>query len=246
MPKLPASAAFDGKLAAKPAYNERLFRGDALRSFYHLARFKWAKSEVMRLGLRDLRLVELGCFDGRLVDELGPAVTEFVGLDANWECGLDLARKKFVGRPDITLIEAAEPSPLRNYPDGYFNAAAALETIEHVPPEMVDDYLKELARVTHGYFLVTVPNEIGPVFLLKHLGKSLFYRDARPHTLKEVAAATFLRSDLVERREHKGFDYRKLIREIEQYFDVVNIAGLASLSLPPILSPTVAILARSK
>ena len=234
------------RVGNKPAYNERLFSGQGLRSFYHLARFRWVKSEVARLGLHDLRLVELGCYDGRLVSELGTTVREYVGLDANWERGLNLARTKFKDRSEITLIETTDPSPLRKFEAGHFNAAAALETIEHLPPDIVGDYLKELARVTNGYMFITVPNEIGPVFLLKHIGKTILYRDARPHKFKELAAATLLRSDLVERHEHKGFDYRELIKEIGQYFHVAKVEGLASFLLPPILSPTVAILAHSK
>lgn len=228
------------------SYNERLFEAGGLRSFYHLARFKWVADTVRKLKLHDLRLVELGCFDGRLFEEIVWAVEEYVGLDANWEGGLALAREKFRNNPSVRLIEAVDPSPLRQFGDGHFTAAASLETIEHIPPQMVDGYLDELARVTDGHFFVTVPNEIGPIFLTKHIAKRILYGDGDGYTLREVAASTLLRPDLVERSEHKGFDYRAIVREISRRFEVVSVEGLASFGLPAIFSPTVAILARSK
>lgn len=224
-------------------YNERLFNGRGLRSYYHHARFNWAKQQVAKLGLRDARMIELGCFDGRLFDEVKDRVSDYVGLDANWENGLDIARAKFAGRSDVTLIEATDPSAIERFPDGHFQVAAALETLEHVPPEMVEPYLDELARVTKGHLLVSVPNELGPVFAAKYAAKRLLYGDVQHYSWKELVAATLRRSDLVERDDHKGFDYRVLIGQIARRFKVKSVEGLPNMGLPAALSATVGILA---
>lgn len=234
---------------ARPAhergYNERLFDGSGLRSFYHLARFKWVGQQMELLGLTHLRLVEIGCFDGRLLDEIEARVDEYVGLDADWEGGLETARRKYEGRADVTFHKTADPGPLRQYPDGHFNAAAALETLEHIPPEMVGDYLDELARVTSGRLFVTVPNELGLIFLVKHMVKRLVYRDSDPvhYSWGEVVAATLRRSDRVKRDEHKGFDYRKLISEIAERFQIERVEGVPRFGLPLSLSATIGIVA---
>lgn len=228
------------------SYNERLFEAGGLRSFYHLARFKWVAETVRKFGFHDLRMVELGCFDGRLFEEISWAVDEYVGLDANWEGGLDLAREKFGNNPSVRLIEAVDPSPLREFADGHFTAAASLETIEHIPAQLVGGYLDELARVTDGHFFVTVPNEIEPIFLTEHVAKRILHGDGDGYTLREVAASTLLRPELVKRSERKGFDYRAIVREISKRFEILSVEGLVSFGLPAILSPTVAILARSK
>src|SRR4051812_28824593 len=90
-------------------YNERLFSRAGLRRFYHLARFEWVRDKVERHLRGDLRLVELGCYDGRLLDTLGGRVVDYVGLDANWAGGLALARRKYRGRKDVNLIESTAP-----------------------------------------------------------------------------------------------------------------------------------------
>ena len=227
-------------------YNQRLFGTSRLRSFYHLARFQWAEEEVRALGRAKLSLIELGCFDGRLFGQLRPYLSQYVGLDANWEGGLDLARVKFGGAPGVAFVEITDPSQMRGYADASFDLAASLETLEHLPPALVPDFLDEIARVTRGHFLASFPNEIGPVFLAKHLLKRLRYGDAEAYTSGEIMAATLGRTGKIARREHKGFDYRDMIRQIASRFDIVSVKGLPAVGLPPMLSPTVAVHARAR
>jgi hypothetical protein len=227
--------------AVTGGYNERLFGTSRLRSFYHLARFRWAEGKVRALGRSNLRLIELGCFDGRLLEQLHPYVSEYVGLDANWEGGLDLAMDKFGDNPGVSFVEITHPSQMRCFEDERFDLAASLETLEHLPPALVPEFLDEIARVTHGHFLASFPNELGPVFLAKHLLKRLRYGDAEDYTGGEIMAATLGRSRRIARREHKGFDYRNMIRQIADRFNIVSVEGLPAIGLPPVLSPTVAV-----
>lgn len=227
-------------------YNERLFYSRGLRRHYHLARFNWVAENVAKHLSERLRVVELGCFDGRLLDSLGAKVEEYVGLDANWEGGLDRARAKHGGRPGTTFIEASDPSVFERFADGQFNLAATLETLEHVPPEMVPGFLDELARVTRGHAFITVPNELGPVFLVKYLGKRFRYGGGESYTVRELVAALLWRSNKIERNDHKGFDYRNIVCEIGKRFDVLSVDGISSLGLPPAVSPTVGIFAKSR
>ena len=226
-------------------YNERLFAKRGLRSFYHLARFNWAAGEIRKHLGANLKVVELGCFDGRLLEHIEPQVAEYVGLDANWEGGLDLARERFRGRPTANFIESSDPAALHEFPAGYFDLAVALETLEHLDPGMVPAYLDELARVTSGRILVSVPNEIGPVFLAKHLVKSLRYGATEHYTPREFVAAVLGRTERIARNQHKGFDFRQLIRSIGSRFEIISVTGLPRLGLPPGLSATVAIQART-
>lgn len=231
--------------APSTAYNERLFSGDRVRRFYHLARFHWVRERVERHLGPDLRLVELGCYDGRLLDTLGDRVIEYAGFDANWSGGLDLARRKYRGRTDVTLIEAEHPRDFDSFPTGHFNVAAALETLEHVPPELVPGFLDQLQRVTRGHLFVSVPNELGPVFLAKYLAKRAFYGGVQPYSPAEVVAATLRRSDKVRRDDHKGFDYRHVVAEVGKRFEILEVSGIGALGLPAALAPTVGIFART-
>ena len=106
--------------------------------------------------------------------------------------------------------------------------------------------MDELARLTDGHLIVSVPNELGPVFLAKYLAKLAIWRDAQAYRPREIVAATLRRSDLVERNDHKGFDYRDVVREIAARFDIIAVEGLPNIGLPVALSPTVGIFAKSR
>lgn len=229
-----------------PGYNERLFSRPGLRSYYHFARFQWVQKKVSDHLQSGQKMVELGCFDGKLLDYIDRFVNEYVGLDANWEKGLDQARVKFRGRPGVRFLETTDPAAFDEFPDNHFTAAAALETLEHVPPELMPRFLDQLARVTRGHLFVSVPNELGPVFLVKHVAKALVYGGGQHYSPREFFAALVRNSSAIERDDHKGFDYRDVIHHVGERFDILSIEGLPAVGFPPALSPTVAIFAKSK
>ena len=230
----------------RPGYNERLFEKPGLRSYLHNSRFAWFRDTLQQLHLPKIDLVEIGCFDGRLIDFLPQPPQAYFGFDAGWEGGLAAAQRRYADHPHWKFLLARDASALRDLPTGGFNLAAALETIEHIPPDMVDGYLDEIARVTNGYFLVTVPNEKGAIFLSKWLVKKFVMGTAQDYKLREIVAATFGRMNRVERNEHKGFDYGVLVKQIAKRFDIVAVDGVPAQSLPVSLSFTIGIVARSK
>ena len=228
-------------------YNARLFAGSALRRSYHTSRFEWFRDNVSTAAMGPLRIVELGCFDARTIDYIAAPLERYVGLDANWEGGLTLGRERFKDRHEITFIETRSPSSLSAYADGAFNVAVALETLEHLPPPVAREYVTQLARITDGMLIVSVPNELGPVFLLKYvLKRVLGFRDSYTYNIREVIAATCFNSRSIERDEHKGFSYFDLIEEISNHFDIFAVEGVDPRAFPPVLSLTVGILARTR
>ena len=233
-------------MADKPGYNERLFSSSRLRSYYHLARYRWLGEMVRSHVAEPLRVIELGCFDAKTVSYLPGQLERYVGLDANWEGGLDAGRRMLAGRPEVALIETKDPGTVRQFAEGTFNVAIALETLEHIPDGVMREYLAELARVTRGYVFVSVPNEMGPVFLAKYLVKRFGLGSPEPYTFRELVAATFRQPHKVARREHKGFSYVTLVEELKRHFDVLSVKGVPALGLPPALSLTVGILARPR
>lgn len=226
-------------------YNELFFSGSGLRSYYHFARYRWLREQIDERTSGPLRIVELGCFDAKSIDFMPPRIESYVGLDANWDNGLEMGRARFAGRPDVKLIECQTVDGFAPYADGQFNAAISLETLEHIPPELVSDYLCQIRRVTRGPFFVSVPNEMGPIFLAKHVAKRLRYGTVYSYSFRELVAATLRQSHKVERDEHKGFDYRLLARQLSEHFEIVSIEGLPG-RLPAALSLTVGIVAQSR
>lgn len=227
------------KSVSEAGYNERLFSG-GIREQLHTARFLWLRKAVKRTGAKCARVVELGCFDGKALDYI-PDPVIYEGFDANWEGGLELAKARL--RPGISFHFAAQPDDMQL--KGMFDTALSMETLEHIPPGLVSPYLARIAAHLDGYFFATVPVEIGPVFLGKWLAKRVLSRDSKSYTFREVFWATAGRTDHVQRNEHKGFDYRRMVRQIEEHFDVLSVEG-CPWRLPPPLCFTVGIVARSK
>ncbi len=230
----------------RKTYNERLFSGFGIRSYLHSARFKWFQRTVDRLYDGPARILELGCFDGRLISFCPRPPTIYRGFDADWEGGLSEAQKRFAGHPHWTFHKASAPDHMDGIDADTFNLAASMETLEHIPPDHIEDYLWQIEKVTNGYFLVTVPNEKGPVFLIKYLAKLLFMRSAEQYSVQEVISATFGRLEHVERNEHKGFDHAVLTNQIGRHFDIQSVEALPVRWLPLWASFTVAIVAHSK
>ena len=90
-----------------------------------------------------------------------------------------------------------------------------METLEHVPPEMVEPYLNTLSKHIKGYLFISVPNEKGLFFLIKHILKMIFSKDYPSYKWKEIFFSTVGMMSKVERDEHKGFDYDALVKVIK-------------------------------
>ncbi|HET9253558.1 MAG TPA: class I SAM-dependent methyltransferase [Candidatus Eisenbacteria bacterium] len=226
-------------------YNERLFSGD-LRGRLHNARFLWLADSLRRAQAPCRRVLELGGFDGRSIQFLAQKPDRYLGLDANWEGGVDLGRAKWSDDAGIQFEICSTPAQLREHvKEERFDTSLSLETLEHIPPDDLEPYVREIARVTTGHFVATVPNEKGPVFLAKYVVKRLFgdYFRYRPI---EVWGAFIGRMDLVERDDHKGFDYEEVIRLLGRYFDIVEVSGYPFRRLPRWLNFGVGIVARAR
>ncbi len=219
-----------------------------MRSWLHNSRFNWFYKLVNNLNFKDgVKAIELGCFDGRLLDYFPEPPVRYEGFDANWEGGLTNAQEKYAGSLTLFFHESQDPSDLSVFEKDVFNIGVALETIEHIPPYLVDNYLSQMARVIDGYLVVSVPNEKGIICLGKWLIKKAFLSGTmEKYKFSELIAATLGRMDKVERNEHKGFDYDVLIRQIARYFDIVQLEGIPVSWLPVSTDFTVCILAKSK
>ena len=122
-----------------------------------------------------------------------------------------------------------------------------METLEHIPPSLINPYLEQLARIVNGYFIFTVPNEKGIVFLLKQSVKFILRaRSRETYTPSEFVNATLGRMSYVERGDHKGFDHAALRAQVANYFDIIEVSGGPFGLLPPWLNLTVATVAKSR
>lgn len=211
-------------------YNKRLF-SKGLRRKIHLARFEWLSKMVQKYEIDTSYVLELGCFDGRSIEYLNPRPVKYVGYDANWENGLDIAKAKYSGNKAYAFYECNSPRHIKEQEEPY-SLALALETLEHIPAEDLDDYLKKISICLDGYFIVTVPNEKGVLFLIKYLLKRFYYGGYEQYSISELINATLGRMKYVVRNQHKGFDYAELRSHLKKYFELVEEQGIPFSNLP--------------
>lgn len=226
-------------------YNDKLFSG-GIRSYLHYMRFHWLRKHLNETD-NNYTMFELGCFDCRSLTYL-PKPKHYVGADADWEGGLESAKHHYSTDTTKQLLHARSVKDLAAFEGKSFDYSVAMETLEHIPDAILRGYIEFLAKVTKKKLLLTVPVEIGPVFLSKHIVKRLFGMesgDTETYTMKEILWATLGKTERVQRFEHKGFNYHHLITLLNEYFTVTKVEGIPFKPFP-YLSFQVGIIAEPK
>jgi hypothetical protein len=226
-------------------YNERLFSG-GLRGWFHLARFKWLARKCAEFKPDTSTVVELGCFDARSIGWLTPAPKSYFGYDAGWEGGLQAGIEKHKDKPTYLLQKCLSPEQLAFPADRKATLVISLETLEHIPPELLLGYLDKLREISSGHVFVSVPNEKGLIFLVKWIMKSLFYPGRETYTASEVFHATIGNMAKVRRDEHKGFDWEQLRDQMAERFDLVKVEGVQFPWLPAALNVQLGMIFRAR
>lgn len=224
-------------------YNERLF-GSGLRGALHRGRYKWINKAIIKHKITGNSILELGCFDGKVIGFLPDTPKRYLGLDANWEGGLEIAAELWKDFPEYEFRHCNDPKMMK-LGDEVFDVSICLETFEHVPPEMVEPYLERLASATRNLVFISVPNEIGPIFIMKHLIKCLVGEGDR-YSFSELFNQSLGRVDRVLRDQHKGFSWKEFESTVSRHFDILCVDGISPFIAGPYLSFGVGFVARPK
>jgi hypothetical protein len=219
------------------SYNRRLF-GKGLRGWFHGGRFRWLAAQYGNRVATPANVVELGCFDGKAIHCFVPPPARYLGMDANWEGGLDLARELWAASPfaEFRAVPVTHAASL----DEQFDVGVCMETMEHLPDDILDAYIQLFAAHVTKVMFVTVPNEIGPVCALKQIAKKLFFGGSI-FSWGDIGNACIGRTERIVRDEHRGFDYRRLVQRLGRNFRVVKVQGIPFPFLPAWLNFTVGI-----
>ncbi|MGH7923663.1 MAG: class I SAM-dependent methyltransferase [Candidatus Binatus sp.] len=207
-------------------YNDRLFHGNRARRFLHERRFWWLVDRLRRLNIRRASVIEIGCYDAKTISYLergGIAINRYVGYEAEPDVA-GRARVQWAARPEISIVGSTSPADIDL--SATFDFGICMETLEHLPDELVDGYLEVLARVVRGPVFFTFPVERGAMLVAKQLGYRIFGMYGDRLSWRDLVAGALSRTDRIPRHEHRGFDDRRMVERIAHYFNVEESAGL--------------------
>ena len=200
-------------------YNDRLFHGNRARRFLHERRFWWLVDRLRRLHISRAAVIEIGCYDAKTISFLergGIAVTRYIGYEADADV-FARAQPQWASRPEITLVKSTAPSDIDL--SATFDVGICMETLEHLPDDLVDGYLDALARVVRGPVFFTIPVERGAMLIAKQLGYRIFGMYGDRLSWRDLLNGALSRTDRIPRHEHRGFDDRRMLERIARYFD---------------------------
>jgi len=196
--------------------------------------------------LRPRRIIELGCFDAKTLSYLPCFPEYYLGLDANWEGGLDIGKALWEADSRVKLQTCYRPDDIDVRPDERFDVGIGMEVFEYLAEDLVEAYLARLADLIDGYLFVCMPVERGLPFAIRYLGKRVFGLKRFSVTPHQFFALLLGHTSQVTHEGHKGFDHQILIRTIARYFDVVRVTGVYPGFGPPSLNLQLAVTARSR
>lgn len=101
------------------------------------------------------RSLDVGCARGYVVEALRE-----LGVDAHG-CDYSVYAVNTAARGARGFIVSADLLKRLPYEDRAFDVVSAFETLEHLPPTAVPHAIAELARVSRGYVIATIPS-FGP------------------------------------------------------------------------------------
>ena len=207
-------------------YNDQLFNGNRARRFLHERRFLWLIDGLRRLNIRRADVIEIGCYDAKTISYLersGIAVNRYIGYEADDDI-FDWVKAQWAARSEVAIVKSKSPSDIDL--SATYDVGICMETLEHLPDELVDGYLQVLARVVRGPVFFTIPVERGAMLVAKQLGYRALGMYGDRLSWRDLLAGALSQTDRIPRHEHAGFDDRQMIERIARYFDLTESGGL--------------------
>lgn len=174
-------------------------------------------------------LLEIGCGEGRGVEQLLPLAESYIGLDKIGEV-IDMLRSKF---PGVDFRQAVIP-PFTRFEDNSYDTIVSFQVIEHIPNDRL--FLQEIYRMLKpgGKAIISTPN------ITHTLSRNPWHeREYKPQELIDLVAGIF---DRVEAKgiggNEKVWAYheanRKSVQKIMRFdiFDLQHKLPASVLRMP--------------
>ena len=209
-----------------------------LVSFSHRSRFAVARRLLQPFAKS--RLLDYGCGDGTLIEQLGDLFPDAVGADIS-RVSLEQCRLRLP--TEFQLI-----ADLRRHDrESAFDVISCMEVLEHCVVDSRRQIYDDLNRFLKpdGRIIISVPVETGASLLVKQPVRAFAgfwglgdYQHREQYSVREFVRAILAGTATTLQREtlscviddteiqyygHKGFNWRALHRELEDVFDILDM-----------------------
>lgn len=196
---------------------------------------------------KTLRVVEIGSAESKLFALLNDRHNiDYTGIDVNADL-VATANARHGHRPNFRTLN----QPAQDAVDTMAGAdvVVALETLEHIPEHIVVRIVEAVAKAKPGYFVCSVPVEVGPAVWLKNLFSLVTgYQRHKAYTWAETLWAGLYQLDKLPPHgtRHKGFDWRWLAQTIRHNMQVTTFRRIPFNWLPAGLAFSVYFIAQPR
>ena len=225
------------------SFYEKTQNFNKVTKFLHSTRYKnLEKIFQALLTLSDKpKVVDIGCAFGKSFEVLNNISCDFTyhGVEIRQDF-VDIATERYSKHPnfDIRCCSVTDAFDLFSGAD----LIIGLETLEHIPENLVVDTLEAIAKSDFKYCYFTVPNEIGPAIMVKNIGSLIMgYIRHREYTWAQTLYAGFYKLDALPRHTtaHIGFDWRWLAQTIRHNMVISQRTKSPFQWIPSSLSPSI-------
>jgi SAM-dependent methyltransferase len=252
-----------GTLADGEYARKQLYCSDSLISWSHRKRFQVALDLASRLGA--CRILDYGCGDGTFLGLLSQNQNRFgsgIGLEVSPQL-VQECQTRYIKEPRLRF--ASVDSFLSDRSREKVDAIFCMEVLEHVVTEEVPMVLQlfQDCLTPGGKLFVSIPVETGIPLLIKQTWRCFAgwrglgdYPGIEPYTWADLwRGLTAGESQHMQRpihrppggnafMDHKGFNWRLILRQIEARFTVDRVFGSQAPWLPAGMNSQVWIVAR--
>lgn len=211
---------------------KQLLSPSGLVRWSHGSRFRVARELVAPFAGQ--QLLDYGCGDGTFLAQVQDLFPAAVGVDVDAKQLIDCV-VRFAGAPGIEFFstnDLTDPQHRNRY-----GIVVCMEVLEHCPDDVQVVVLDQIVDATApgGTVVISVPIEIGPPLLAKQSARALValrglseYATRERYQAAELVRMLFAGAETAFPREeytgdggsrftgHKGFNWRRLQRTIEQ------------------------------
>lgn len=189
---------------------------------------------------KKLKVVDIGCAHAKTFEILNNDYEiEYVGIEIDVHF-FETAKFRYGSYPNFRIINDSIENHYREL-EGV-DLVISLETLEHIPENIVVRLIEKIGLAKPKYFLCSVPNEIGPIIWIKNIGSLIMgYMRHKEYKWSETLYAGLYKLDKVEVHGtgHKGFDWRWLAQTIRHNMKITDTFSSPFRWLPKTFSVSV-------